>query len=129
MDHADLALLAARPGPLTVAAAFPATVIGAGTFAGTVVVTARERVAGTTTPEAGVYVARDGTVVATPLPQDLVAVAVDVPAGGTLELPARAPADLPPGRYDLYAVVTVTDDARTPLAAAGGPWPLDVTAP
>jgi hypothetical protein len=118
--------------PLTVSGSFPARVDGAagdGTFTGTVIVTATQPVKGVTSPAADVYVARSGEVVATPLPKDLVGLALDLGPGASRELAAtgsvrrcpQAEAPLPPGRFEVYAVVTV-DGA----VAVGGPWPVDV---
>ena len=128
-----------RGGPV-LAGAFPPVVGGGGdgAFAGEVTLTAGdEPVAGVAAPEAGVYVAHEGIVVATPLPQDLPAVAVELAPGATVVFPARGslrpcspgagPATLTPGRYEVFAVVTVTDGAGQPAVVTGGPWPVDVS--
>lgn len=128
-------------GPLTVAGDFPpATRSGDTTVTGTVTVTARARVTGLSAPVAGVYVAREGRVVATPVASDLIGVAVSLAPGASQSFPATGslqacPAStggggnggpLPPGSYDLFAAVTVTDDAGVSVTATGGPWPLEV---
>ena len=123
--------LAAGGGPLTLAGSFPAQVdrSGGGTFAGTVTATATgEPVSGVASPEADVYVTRSGEVVATPLPKDLLGVAIDLAPGDSREFAAsgslrhcRTDAPLPPGRYEVYAVVGVEG-----VVSSGGPWPIDV---
>jgi hypothetical protein len=126
-------------GGLAVTGEFPARVDrgGGGTFAGTVTVTGTgERVAGVTSPAADVFVARRGAVVATPLPKDLIGVPFDLGPGASAVFTAPgtirpcAPGAgglLPPGGYEVYAVVVVHRDDGTAVVAAGGPWPLAVT--
>lgn len=132
------AVLAAAPGLLEVTAAFPAEVDQGGdaTFTGTVTITATTRpVVGVTTTDADLYVTQAGTVVATPMAKDLLAVPVRLLPGSSRALMARgslracAPHSdrLPPGRYDVFAVVVVTDDAGETITATGGPWSLTVT--
>ena len=137
--------LAVPSGPLLVRAVFPAAVerAGVGTFIGAVTVEASENVVGVASPEADVYVAHSGAVVATPLAKDLLAVPVRLSPGATQGFGARgsiracngdqdsersgAGPALPAGTYDVYAVVAVTDDAGQTLIATGGPWTLDIT--
>lgn len=132
------AALVSAPGLLEVTAAFPDVVDRSGdeTFAGTVTVTATSRpIVGVTSPNADVYVTRSGTVVATPLAKDLMAVPIrllpgssrDLAAGGSLRACAPPAALLPAGRYDVFAVVALTDDAGDTITATGGPWALTVT--
>ena len=140
----DVAALAAAAGPLAMTGAFPGKVDRAGppTFTGTVTLTAGRGVTGVTSPEADVYVTRSGTVVATPLPKDLVGVPVRLVPGASRQFPATGslrecsegggPAGgegrmLPAGRYEVFAAVVVTDDAGSSVLAVGGPWPVEVT--
>ncbi len=125
----------AAPGLLTVTGRFPASVErGAGTVVGAVTVTnTGPPITGDTSPVADVYLAREGKVVVTPMPKDLVAQPVELATGGSAEFPAtgalRACAGgepLPAGTYDVFAVVAVTGGDNT-LIAPGGPWRLDVT--
>ncbi len=109
---------------------------GDGTFAGTVTVTSTgPEVSGVSTPEADVYVARGGEVVATPPPKDTAGRMVDLRAGGSQVFTARGTiqqcaADagglLPVGRYEVFAVVVVNRDHEPAVVVAGGPWPLEV---
>jgi len=150
MEQADLprcgepaTALDAAPGPLVVTASFPPVVVrrGDGTFTGTVTITAATGpVTGVMSPYADVYVAHSGTVVATPLVKDLLGVPVRLSPGAGHDLAARgsirACADpgagpaarpmLPPGRYDVFTVVAVTDEAGHTIVASGGPWPIVV---
>ncbi|HEX2700398.1 MAG TPA: hypothetical protein VHM89_09390 [Acidimicrobiales bacterium] len=133
--------LAATGGPLLVTASFPAVAErSGGAFTGTVTVEAGAHpVSGVVSPEADVYVTRGGTVVATPLVKDLLGVPLDILPGATQTLGATgslracaaaghpSPDDaLPPGAYDVYAVVAVTDDAGGTTVSTGGPWSLTV---
>ena len=126
------------PGLASLDGSFPASVGrgGDGTFSGAVTLVAHQALAGVASPLADVYVVRDGLVVTVPLPTDAVGTAVRVPAGGTAVFDAVGTiagcdgpgARLAPGRYDVYAVVTVTGDGGpgTEVVAPGGPWPLEV---
>lgn len=125
-------------GPLTLRGAFPARVAraGDGTFTGRVTVTAGGgAVRGVTSPEADVYVAQAGKVVATPLAKDLVGRPITLGPGASEEFGAtgtiRPCADrgsglLPPGRYEVFAAMTIVDDGGSPVVATGGPWPVEV---
>lgn len=129
--------IAAAAGELAMAGDFPSRVgAGDGTFAGSVTVTSTgARVTGVTSPEADVYVAREGEVVATALAKDLIGRPVDLGPGAGLRLAARgslrqcaAPGGLlPAGRYQVFAVVVVSRDDQPAVAAVGGPWPLELT--
>lgn len=134
-----------QTGPLAMTGRFPSRVdrAGDGTFAGNVTVAAAgQHVTGTTSPEADVYLTRSGTIVATPLAKDLIGVAVDLKPGSSQEFTARGAirqcvkngglaeaggAVLPAGRYEVFAVVTITVDAGKSMVVTGGPWPLEVT--
>lgn len=139
--------LAATAGPLTMTASFPSRVARSATavVTGTVTVSAGRGVNGVASPEADVYVTRSGTVVATPVAKDLIGVPVRLTPGVNQEFRAagslrachdggrsagaagEAGPPLAPGRYELYAVVVVTDDGGSSTLAVGGPWPLEVT--
>jgi hypothetical protein len=89
-----------------------------------------------TTPEADVYVARAGKVVATPLPKDLIGQTVDLRTGvsqvftarGTIQqCAADAGGLLPVGPYEVFVVVVVNRDHEPAVVVAGGPWPLEVS--
>jgi len=137
-DRTD-ALLVRAPGGLALTGGFPPRVArdGDGTFAGTVTVTSTgPRVAGVTSPEADVFVARAGEVVSTPLPKDLIGRPLDLGSGARVVFTARgtirpcaagAGELLPAGRYDVFAVVVVNREDGSAVVAAGGPWPLEVT--
>jgi hypothetical protein len=127
-----------RPGPLIMTGTFPSRVDhgGDGMFAGTVTVThIGPRVSGTTSREAYVFVTRDGKVVSTPLPQDLIAEPFDLDsdagkrfdAPGTIRSCATGAGELlPAGRYHVFAMVVVNQHDGAAVMAAGGPWPLEV---
>ncbi|USX53593.1 hypothetical protein [Lentzea sp. HUAS12] len=108
---------------------------GDGTFAGTVTVTSTgAEIAGVATPEADVYVARGGEVVATPVAKDSVGQVVDLRAGTGQVFTARGTIArcagggvLAAGRYEVFAVVVVNRDDGPQVVVAGGPWPLEVT--
>ena len=109
---------------------------GQGMFSGTVTVTAtRPGISGVTSPEADVYLARDGEVVATPLAKDAIGEQVDVDpsagavftAGGSiLDCGAGSGEMLPAGAYEIYAVVVVNQDDGSAVVSTGGPWPLEI---
>lgn len=120
---------------LTVEGRFPPSVErSAVTVEGSVTVTnTGPPVKGDTSPVADVFVARDGKVVATPMPKDLVAQPIELATEASAEFPATGALQacdgggpLPAGVYDVFAVVTVTGGDNT-LIAAGGPWRLDIT--
>jgi hypothetical protein len=131
--------LPGRTEGLSVTGEFPARVDrgGNGMFAGTVTVTSTgARVSGITTPEADVYVATAGKVVATPLPKDLIGQMVDLSSGASQAFTARGTIQqcaagagglLPAGHYEVFAVVVVNRDDGPAVVVAGGPWPLEVT--
>lgn len=123
------------PGVLTLTAHFPGTVSHrARTLTGTVDVVARIEVRGVATPYADVFLTRDGQVATMPMPQDTVAILLDLVPGATRRLPARATLTscapgagaVPPGTYQLYAKVVLVRDDGVSLTSFGGPWPLDV---
>lgn len=119
---------------LTVTATFAASAARGGVATGTVRLTSTSPLRGVAASEADVFVARDGVIVALPLPKDLLGVAVVLDPGSSHELPARAGLaacdgggrPLVPGDYELYAVVTVGADGGPGLVGVGGPWPLTV---
>jgi hypothetical protein len=124
---------------LAVTGEFPTRVDrgGDGTFAGRVTVTSTgPSVAGVTSPEADVVVARAGEVVTEPLAKDLIAQPFDLACNTSAVFRARgtirscggdAAELLPAGRYDVFAMVVVSEDAGASVVATGGPWPLEVT--
>lgn len=103
-------------------------------FTGTVTLRSTQApTAGVTSPEADVVVARAGEVVVEPLAKDALGRAVELAPGDAVELAARGGlvscADgqpLPPGPYQLHAVVVVTRDDGPDLVVSGGPWPVEV---
>jgi hypothetical protein len=109
---------------------------GDGMFAGTVTVTnTGPRLTGVASPEADVYVTGDGEIVATALPKDSIGRPVDLDSGASMTFTARGAVRpcaagggerLPPGRYEVFAVVVVNRDDGSAITASGGPWPLDV---
>lgn len=120
----------AAGGPLKVAGEFPAKATP-DAFTGKVTVTAGPtEVVGVTSPEADVFLARDGWIVAVPLPKDLVGKQVRL---GSEVFDARGSARdcatdgaLAAGRYEIYARVVVTAEDGTSVEATGGPWPLEL---
>lgn len=122
---------------IPVTADFPPRIARAadGFFEGTVSVTNLGRaMSGVTSPGAGVYVLRDGYVVSTPLPQDLVAHSMALEAGASATLPARGSIRsciddelLPVGQYGLVAVVVVYLDDGPAVVGASEPWTVHVT--
>jgi hypothetical protein len=142
-DRVDI-LLNGAPDP-AVTGAFPARIDRAGEamFTGSVTVTSGgSRISGVTSPEADVFVARAGEVVCTPLPKDLIGLPVDIDPGASHVFTARgtirrcaagesggepgAGEMLPPGRYDVFAVVVVAQADGSAIVAPGGPWPIEV---
>ena len=79
-----------------------------------------------------VYVTQAGRIVATPVPQDALGLVVDLAPGAARDLSAtgslRRCADgqpLPPGRYEVHAVLRfTTGSGGEPGSAVGGPWRL-----
>lgn len=136
-DRADS--LRGQTAVLALTGAFPPRVGRGGdaTFAGTVTVTVTgPRVTGVTSPEADVYVARDGEIVSTALPKDAIGRPFDLDSGTSMVFTARGTVrpcaagigdSLPVGRYDVFAVVVVNRDHGPAIVATGGPWPIEVT--
>ena len=102
------------------------------TFAGTVTITnaTQRRIDGLAASQPDLYVTQRGRIVATPLPRDDIGLIVELAPGAAREFRTegslRRCSDqqpLAPGRYELHAVLRFGDGT----AAAGGPWPLDVT--
>lgn len=130
--------LVARADPnVSLDGTFPARVsASAGTFSGTVTLTARQRLAGTASPYPDVIVVRDGVVVARPMDKDDVGTLVDLAPGGTRAFEAVGSvttcdgpgAALAPGPYQVYAVVSVWGEAGpgSEVVAVGGPWPVEI---
>jgi hypothetical protein len=123
------------PGVLTLAAHFPGTVSHrARTLTGTVDIVARVEVRGVATPYPDVFLTRDGQVATMPMPQDTVAILLELVPGTTKRLPACATLTscapgagaVPPGAYLMYARVVLVRDDGVSLTSFGGPWPLDV---
>ena len=125
---------------------FPSQVDRSGdpSFAGTVTVTnIAKPLSGVTSPEADIFVARAGTVVAVPPAKDSIAVSIELATGGSRVFTARGSLRqcqrdgtgdatgplIAAGRYEVYAIVVVDDDTGTGngVAAIGGPWHLEVT--
>jgi len=130
--------LSGSPNGLILTGEFPPTVHrGADPmFAGTITISSSgAAVVGVTGPEADVYLVKAGVVVATPVAKDMIgqpiAITADggatMPASGTLQSCAAGAAELPPGGYDIHAVVVVNQDDGTQVVGTGGPWPLVVT--
>ncbi|WP_106188437.1 hypothetical protein [Umezawaea tangerina] len=122
-------------GVLALTGRFPGSVErGGGTFAGTVTVTNNgQALKGDTSELADVVVVRDGKVVGAPLPKDLVAKPLDLPAGASADFPATGSLrecdggePLAAGSYQVFAVVSVNLGGQG-VVAVGGPWSLDVT--
>jgi hypothetical protein len=123
---------------MVVGGEFPGTVNrgGDGTFTGTVTVTGTgPRITGVASPEADVYLAGDGEIVATALAKDSIGRPVDLDRGASITFTARGAVRpcaagggerLPAGRYDVFAVVVVNRDDGSSVTATGGPWPIDV---
>jgi hypothetical protein len=127
------------PGPqLLLTGAFPASVAAAaGTVAGRV--DARAPAGGTSgviTPMADVFLVRDGRIATLPAPQDSLGTPLTLASGESKALPARAAlvpcapsrvgSALPPGRYEVWARLTVSRADGTGVDSFGGPWPLDI---
>jgi hypothetical protein len=106
-------------------------------FTGTVTVTSTgQRITGVASPEADVYLAGDGEIVATALPKDSIGQRVDLDSGASMTFTARGAIRpcvasggerLSAGRYEVFVVVVVNRDDGSAVTATGGPWPLDVT--
>jgi hypothetical protein len=135
------------PGPaasaqavdLRVSGRFPrAAPAGQGSVAGAVEVTASRAVTGVGAAAADAFLVRQGRVVATPAPQDLVGVRWELGPDTPHRLVAQArlascvppAAALPPGDYEVYVRVAFTPDSGpgggTVVEGYGGPWPLQV---
>lgn len=123
-------------GGLVLDGAFPAVVedVERGIFAGTVTLrSSGAELSGVTSPEADVVVARAGQVVVEPLVKDAVGRPVQLSPGDVVELGASGglasctgSGMLPPGPYEVHAVVVITRDDGPDLVVSGGPWPLRV---
>ena len=122
-------------GGLTVTGRFPHEVVaGEQTVAGTVEVAAgRQEVRGVVTPQADVFLVRDGRIVTLPVPQDAVGMRVDLADGRVERMPATAtlaPCSgaraLERGSYQLYVRVVLNHDDGSETDSTGGPWPLEV---
>jgi hypothetical protein len=126
-----------RPG-LTLAGSFPERVRARGraTFDGAVRIANHtdRRVHGLAASRPDVYVTRAGEIVATPLPRDEVGLVLDLPPGADRDFPAAGSLRscsrgqrLPPGRYEVHAVLRIAEvDGTHTIAAVGGPWALEI---
>lgn len=121
------------PGVLRLAGRFPESVpAGRQTVDGSVEVTSREAVRGVAARAADAFLVRDDQVVTMPMAQDAAGVRWELAAGETRRMPATASlvscepdvGPLPPGRYELYARVVLTQDDGKAQTAIGGPWLL-----
>lgn len=127
-------------GPLELRGAFPATA-GAGELVQvqlSLVNRGARPFSGVAASSADVYAVKAGSVVAEPLARDDSGIAVDLPPGAAIALPAagrlvRCDADpqvarppLPPGAYQLHAMLSVVDDTGEVVVAMGGPWAVEV---
>jgi hypothetical protein len=127
-------------GGLTLTGRFPAVVrSGEQAVSGTVeVISENEVVSGVITPNADVFLVRNGRIATVPLPQDLGGMRLELVPGRVEKLPAQAtlsPCDLGgsaaggslrSGTYDLYVRVVLNHDDGSSLESFGGPWPLEV---
>ena len=88
-------------------------------------------------PEADVFLVRDGIVVTEPLVQDSMGSQASLAAGEELSLPATGalvPCDgddpggppLVPGSYELYVRVLLGHDDGSTQECFGGPWPVEL---
>ena len=116
---------------LALSGAFPERVRAGerSTFDGTVTITnTTERpIEGLSASRPDVYLTQGGTVVATPVPQDDLALVLELAPGAARELSATgslrgSERPLPPGRYEIHAVLRLVGSEP----AIGGPWPLEV---
>jgi hypothetical protein len=123
-------------GGLVLDGSFPAAVEDTerGVFAGTVTLrSTRAELSGVTSPEVDVVVARAGQVVVEPLVKDAVGRSIALSPGDAVELAASGglasctgSGPLPPGSYEVHAVVVITRDDGPDVVVSGGPWPLSV---
>ena len=132
------AFRAERRARLTLAGSFPERVRATerATFEGTVTIANHtdRRVEGLSASRPDLYLTRAGDIVATPLPRDEVGLVLDLapgearnfPAAGSLRSCSRGQ-PLAPGRYDVYAVLTIADtDGAQTISAVGGPWRVEI---
>lgn len=107
---------------------------GQQTLRGTVEVTSEEAVRGVAAPAADAFLVRERRVVTLPVAQDAIGVRWDLAAGEKKRIAATASlvscepegGTLPPGDYELYALVVLTPDDGSAQRAFGGPWRLRV---
>src|SRR5215210_1453501 len=121
------------PHRLTLTGRFPARARAseAPTFDGTVTVinATGERVEGLAAVQPDVFVMQSGRPLTAPVPRAPVGTLLDLAPGaakeftatGSLRRPDEQP--LPPGRYEIHAVLRVFRDGDP--SPAGGPWPLE----
>ena len=113
---------------LTLTGSFPARVrAGEPTFTGTVTVTntSAARFEGLSAVQPDVYLTASGRTVATPVPRDAVGLLLDLEPGASREFAATGSVrGVPPGRYEIHAVLRVFGNGEK--SPAGGPWPLEV---
>lgn len=101
---------------------------------GTVEVTSRVAVSGTTYPRAEMFLVRSGRIVTLPVAQDAMGVRLDLapgqvqrlPGDVTLESCAPGGGSVPPGGYELFARVVITSDDGKSVTTYGGPFPFEV---
>ncbi|HSK34221.1 MAG TPA: hypothetical protein VK903_12095 [Propionicimonas sp.] len=114
---------------------FPATVSAAEQMVnGTVEVAAKRNAArGVVTPQADVFLVREGRTVTLPVPQDSVGRILNLTEGRVERMSALATlvpcsggGALPTGIYDLYVRVVLNHDDGTRADSLGGPYPLEV---
>jgi len=126
-------------GELSLTGRFPGVVHASErAVSGTVEVAgANEGLRGVVTPNADVFLVRDGRIATLPLPQDLVGMRLELDPGKVESLAAQAtllPCEggsaagesLPPGTYELYVRVVLNHDDGSSVESVGGPWQLEV---
>ena len=127
-----------RRAGLTLAGSFPERVWATerAAFEGTVTIANHtdRPIEGLSAPRPDLYLTRSGKIVATPLPTDMVGLQLDLAPGAARHFTAagslrgcRRGQPLPPGRYEVHAVLRVvhTDGTQT-SSAVGGPWTLEI---
>jgi hypothetical protein len=124
------------PAVMTLTGSFPerADASARSTFDGTVTITntTARRIAALSASQPDVYVKQAGAVVAAPVPRDDVGLVLDLAPGearsliatGSLRRRDDPAAPLPPGRYEVHAVLRFADME----SAVGGPWELEIGA-
>jgi len=103
-------------------------------ISGTVDVSSQVAIRGVASPQAEVFLVKDGRIVTLPPPSDAIGIRVELSPGQVTQLPGEANLvacqdgrSLSAGTYQMYARLVIMPDSGAKVEAIGGPWPVQVS--